>query len=51
MPFSLLNKISDHGLRKGYLFLIKMGIKTFKVSGHGLRKGYLFQIKKREENI
>ncbi len=31
-PFSLANLISDHGLRKGYLFLIKTGIKTFIIS-------------------
>ena len=37
--------ISDHGLRKGYLFLIKTGIKTFTISDHGLRKGYLLLIK------
>jgi hypothetical protein len=43
--FPLLNKISDHGLRKGYLFLIKTGIKHLKISDHGLRKGYLFLIK------
>ncbi len=49
--FPLLNKSSDHGLRKGYLFLIKSWDKNIWTSGHGLRKGYLFLTKTSNSQI